>query len=47
MDFLKNVGNMVEKGFDSIKTQINTQINKVQEGSSNQQNNNLQKVFIF
>ena len=43
MDFLKNVGNMVGKGFDSIKTQINTQINKVQEGSSNQQNNNLPK----
>ena len=41
MDFLKNVGNMVGKGLDSLKTQIN----KVQENSSNsyQSNNSLPK----
>jgi hypothetical protein len=37
MDFLKNVGSYVGKGFDSIKTTINSQMNKVQDSSEQSQ----------
>ena len=39
MDFLKNVGSMVGKGFDTLKTNII----KNQENQSNQPNNSLPK----
>ena len=39
MDFLKNVGNMVGKGFDSIKTNIY----KTDNQNTNQPNNSLPK----
>ena len=42
MDFLNKVGNMVGKGIDSIKSQINTQMNK-SDSSNTSQNNNLPK----
>ena len=37
MDFFKNVGNMVGKGFDSIKTQINAQMYKTQDSTESPQ----------
>ena len=37
MDFFKNVGSMVGKGFDSIKTQINAQMYKTQDSTESPQ----------